>query len=411
MPVHFSLAPLVAGAATLLALIGLRLADPDALTPLRALTGAAGSPALLEAALALATGAAVTAYFARRDTANARRAMLVSLLVIAGTAWSAATRGVPVDFAFQLLALAATSVAAALGLRLDRHRARRHLRRTFAGSLSRPHLAALPDAPLVPPTMRDVTVLHAACDHLFAGTDDAAPAFARAARVLGPLAGRLRETGAFVTTDSDGSLTAVWNAPLAQPDHASRAGRTALGVRPLADSLAISLADGTAAPAFRLGIGIASGRALTGSLGSTASPTYAVIGDVQSEARRLQRDSLASGMPILVSTATARAATDLATLTFLPGSLILMGDETVARAREFRALKPLLAEIEANLKINAQSDVAALLDELGKRHWPALWPPLALLLAYYRQRAEAPARPERAKSASAKPSEFGRTSL
>lgn len=380
--------PLLAGTTALIAMLGLRLADPTLLVAVRSLIGPPETAQRLELALALATGGSVIAYFARRDASSARRAALVSLLVIAGTTWSAATRGVALDPLFPLLSLTVTTLAAGLGLQLDRHRARSHLRRTFAASLARPHLAALADAGSLETTARDVSILHAACDTLVAA--DAAPEanLARITRILAPLAGRLREAGAYLITETDGSLTAIWNAPLDQPPHAALAARTALALRPLADSLAISLAPGGTAPAFRLGIGVASGPALATSLGSTTRPTYAVIGEVQSEARRLQRQSLACSMPILVAPATARAAPEVATLPLAPGSLILMGDEAVSRAREFRALKPLLAELEANLKINARSDVAALLDELGKRPWPALWPPLAPLLAHYRQRAE-----------------------
>lgn len=389
MPRPFALTPLLAGAVVLLAMLGLRLADPAPLAALRGLFGPMQTALGLEVALALVTGGGVVAYMSGRDAIGARRAVLVSLLVIAGTTWSAATRGVSLDPLFPLLSLAATTLAAGLGLRLDRHRARGHLRRTFAASLARPHLASLADDHIADAATRDVTILHAACDTLAPTANAAEASLARVMRILGPLAGRLREAGANVTTEFDGSLTAVWNAPLDQPAHAALAGRAALALRPLADSLAISLADGPAAPAFRLGIGIATGSALTGRLGSTSRPTYAVIGDVQAEARRLQRESLACGMPILISPAASRAAPELATLPLAPGSLILMGDEVVARAREFRALKPLLAELEANFKINAQGDVTALLDELGKRPWPALWPPLAPLLAHYRQRAAA----------------------
>lgn len=392
MPTSFAPLPLLTGAVTLLAMLGLRLADPAPLAALRGLLGAPQTVQALELALTLATGAAVVTYLALRDTTSARRAVLVSLLVVAGPTWSAATRGVALDPLYPILSLAATTLAAALGLRLDRHRARNLLRRTFATALARPHLAALVDANVAAATTRDVSILHAACDALAAADATTEANFARVTRILMPLAGRLREAGASVTTETDGSLTAVWNAPLDQPAHAALAGRTALALRPLADSLAISLAGGHAAPAFRLGIGIATGPALMGLMGNTARPTYAVIGDVQQDARRLQRESLACGMPVLVSLATSRAAPEFAVLPITPGSLVLMGDEGVARAREFRALKPLLAELEANIKINAQSDVAALLDELGKRDWPALWPPLPPLLAHYRQRAEGPPR-------------------
>jgi adenylate cyclase len=371
-------------------MLALRLADSAPLVALRSVLGAPQGAQLLELVLALVTGAAVVAYYASRDVTSARRAALLSLLVIMGTVWSAATRGVAIDPMFPLLSLAVTTLGAAAGLQIDRHRSARRLRRTFADGLARPHLATLADSTASQAQLREVTVLRAAWNTLAAPGEDPAASHARVARMLAPLAGRLREAGAYVTTESDGSLTAVWNAPLDQPAHAALACRAALALRPLADSLAINLTAGSAAPAIRLGVGVgvASGPALVTCLGGASRPTYAVLGDAQAHARRLQRETLARGLPALVSPATARAAPELAALPLIVDGLLLMGDEAVARAREFRALKPLLAELEANLKINARIDVAALLDELGKRPWPALWPPLAPLLAHYRARAD-----------------------
>lgn len=101
-------------------------------------------------------------------------------------------------------------------------------------------------------------------------------------------------------------LVAFWGAPIAPADHAQSALDAALEIR-----AAIVRFNATrhARGAFpvRVRIGLATGRALVGDLGTPFRSTYTAVGDVINLASRLQEAARGTGYDILVSRAMAEA--------------------------------------------------------------------------------------------------------
>jgi class 3 adenylate cyclase len=95
------------------------------------------------------------------------------------------------------------------------------------------------------------------------------------------------------------AVMAWFNAPVPQPDHAQRAARAALAIRAAVENLHRSLP-----PEFHLsyGVGIHTGEAVLGLVGSEQRLEYTAVGDSVNTARRIQ-ENCAAGQ-ILASAAT-----------------------------------------------------------------------------------------------------------
>ncbi len=164
----------------------------------------------------------------------------------------------------------------------------------------------------------------------------------------------LDERGTIDKYIGDG-LMAFWNAPLDVPDHAGHACRAALR---MADALpvikaALAAEIGEAddpVDALGLGIGIHTGLACVGNMGSTLRFDYSIVGDAVNTAARLEPLTKVYGVPILVSEDVAEAVTGFAFATV--DTLRLKG-----QARETRVLA-LLGPLDAMPPETAQFLVA-----------------------------------------------------
>jgi adenylate cyclase len=149
------------------------------------------------------------------------------------------------------------------------------------------------------------------------------------------------------------AIMAFWNAPLDDERHAAHAVEAALRMRAtLAELNAVwarqAEAVGRVAQPVRFGVGLNTGLACVGNLGSLRRFDYSVIGDEVNVASRLESASKQFGVDIVASEATRAESAAFAWLeidavvfknkTRAVGVFALVGDEHFAASREFANL-------------------------------------------------------------------------
>jgi class 3 adenylate cyclase len=116
-------------------------------------------------------------------------------------------------------------------------------------------------------------------------------------RYYGAAAQVVLEQGGTIDKFMGDAMMALFNAPTRQPDHALRACRAALAMQRVVAPIAAEANDMP-----RFGIGINTGEALVGNIGSEQIRNYTVIGDTVNLASRLQ--TRAPGGKVLISSGT-----------------------------------------------------------------------------------------------------------
>lgn len=112
------------------------------------------------------------------------------------------------------------------------------------------------------------------------------------------------------------AIMAFWNAPLEIPNHPRQALAAALAMQQALPALNTRLqAEGL--PAIAMRIGLHSGEAIVGNLGSTRRFSYTAVGDTVNLAARLEPLNKHFGTAVLVSEDTARCAGELIPLRIL----------------------------------------------------------------------------------------------
>jgi adenylate cyclase len=102
---------------------------------------------------------------------------------------------------------------------------------------------------------------------------------------------------------------AYFGAPVAQPDHASRAVRCAVAMREALAALSEER-GGHGEPPLRMGIGVHTGSVVLGDIGTTQRRDYTIVGDAVNVAARLQELTRVEGVDVLVSDATRQQLGD-----------------------------------------------------------------------------------------------------
>ncbi|HET7681856.1 MAG TPA: adenylate/guanylate cyclase domain-containing protein [Xanthobacteraceae bacterium] len=167
------------------------------------------------------------------------------------------------------------------------------------------------------------------------------------------------------------SIMAFWNAPLDIPEHSQRACRAALKMR-----AALAELNGNDAFGFRarglepvkIGIGLHTGEACVGNMGSQRRFNYTAMGDVVNTSARIESSSKAVGMDIVVSEEVARVVPGFA---FLEAGAMplkgksrpmmlfgLVGDEEKAASPEFAELSRRHAELVAAIAERRVADAS-----------------------------------------------------
>ena len=149
------------------------------------------------------------------------------------------------------------------------------------------------------------------------------------------------------------AIMAFWNAPLDDGNHAANAADAALAMRGRLAQLNLNWqaeAEKAGKPhrTVRFGVGLNTGEACVGNIGSTRRLNYSVIGDEVNIASRLEGASKYFGVDILCSEATQALATDLAWLEIdrvvLKGKTRPVSVFTLAGGREYARSQQFLAQ-------------------------------------------------------------------
>jgi adenylate cyclase len=183
----------------------------------------------------------------------------------------------------------------------------------------------------------------------------------RVSRALGVMTHHILEQGGVVGDFHGDAAMGFWGWPLPQADAVERACRAALGIR-------TAFAESPTAN-FRVGIGVASGRAVAGKIGSTDQVKVTVFGPVVNLASRLETMTKQLRASILIDPPTAAVVRDT-----VPAS--------VARVRRLAKVRPvglsaplevseLLAPADQSSLTNAHlAAYEAAWDAFQSRDWP-----------------------------------------
>ncbi len=169
-------------------------------------------------------------------------------------------------------------------------------------------------------------------------------------KLLGELSAEIVSEGGTIDKYIGDSVMAFWNAPLDQAHHAKLACNAAIKMRAAArrlnetDGLGLKELEGSGAE-LRIGIGVNTGNACVGNVGSMERFDYSAVGDAVNVASRIESSCKHVAFDILVAGATAAQAPDFALLEAggialkgksKPETLyLLVGDETFRRSAAF----------------------------------------------------------------------------
>ncbi|MBY0339240.1 MAG: adenylate/guanylate cyclase domain-containing protein, partial [Acetobacteraceae bacterium] len=292
--------------------------------------------ATLGAGIVLLAPPAGWALVAGLGTIGAIAALLVAGLAADGAGWL-----LPVLPAALSLLLAAVTAAALLeGLG---HRQRQRIRRSFEHYLD-PQIVRRMLAGDTPPSLggehREITALFTDIAG-FTGLAERLPA-PQLAELLNSYFEGMAEAvirhGGLVNDFVGDGLIALFGAPMEQPDHAARA----VAAAEAADAFARDFAQRLAKQGIAFGhtrIGVHTGSALVGNLGTRSRLKYGALGDTLNVAARLESLNRWIGTRILVSGETASRAG--------AATLRLVGEAALAgRAAPIAVWSPWLAEAE-----------------------------------------------------------------
>lgn len=124
---------------------------------------------------------------------------------------------------------------------------------------------------------------------------------------LGEITEQIREREGVVVDYTGDGLMAMWNAPADQPDHAVRACQAAVAIVKSLPKVSESWAASLGGP-LAVGVGINTGPALVGNIGSPHKFKYGPLGHTVNLASRVEGATKQLGIPILVTGSTFRLA-------------------------------------------------------------------------------------------------------
>ncbi len=304
-------------------------------------------------------------------------------LIFGSAAWLFTRQGLLLDPVFPALTNLLVYATATAMLYLLTERERRFVRTAFSQYLAPELLAKLEAAPQdlqLGGEMREMTILFMDIRGFTPISEQLAPTelVAFLNTLLTPLSDEIQAEAGTIDKYIGDSIMAFWNAPLTVEDHARHACRAALAMTKRVAELNAADAFGFRAAgmpmnAVRIGVGLNTGQACVGNMGSARRFNYSVIGDAVNISSRIESSCKTVGADCVVSQDTMRAAPDFAFLEAgeipLKGKSVpvklfaLVGAEDVAVSKEFRALAGLHKDLMQALE---QADAKAAASALAR---------------------------------------------
>lgn len=329
----------------------------------------------LELVYLVAVGAAIAWLISRLGATGAAAIGSAAILAVFAASWLAyRNAGYLIDPVYPSLAVLIVYLATSLSGYIATERERARVRSAFGHYVAAPlveELARNHDKLKLGGETREVTVLFAdirGFTNIAEGLS-AEQLIQFLNRLFTPLSDLILEERGTIDKFMGDAVMAFWNAPLRDDGHAANACRAALRMQLKLEQLnalwsAEAAAQGSEALRVDLGIGLNTGECCVGNVGSPQRFDYSILGDVVNVASRLESETKAYGLPIIVGERTAAAAGELAFLELgaitvrgkrRPERIFaLVGDEGLARSEAFSDLRSahqkLLIEIsERNL--------------------------------------------------------------
>jgi len=175
------------------------------------------------------------------------------------------------------------------------------------------------------------------------------------------------------------AIMAFWNAPLDDPDHARNACVSALGMIAEMDPLNARLeaeakAEGRKHIPLKVGLGINTGDAVVGNMGTAQRMDYSVLGDTINTGSRLEGQSKTYGVNVVLGPNTWARVPDFATIELdiiqVKGKKIglhvyaLMGDPQMAKDPAFIKVKEMVDRLMAAYRAQKWDEADAAIAEL-----------------------------------------------
>lgn len=319
--------------AVLVAAVAVRLAMPDAVRAvqqpvfdyLATLTAQPlKRPAIadqIEEMFLILAGAVIVGLFARMRTAWAAAVLAVTAGAIGFLMYKAATdKGILFDGAYPSAALAATFLIGSLVPLVAGRDEQAQLKRSLGAHVAPRVMANLSRAPegvRLGGEARTMTYLVCGIRRYPQLADAFAdePELLRrlTQRVLTALSGAVLKYHGTIDRIAPGGLTAFFNAPIEDPQHAIHACECALGMTRALETVNQQIeqerrGDGSPYPPIEIGIGIHTGAGVVGDFGAEGRPAYAAAGTGMPLAGEIETAGAKYGPAIIVSEATRQLA-------------------------------------------------------------------------------------------------------
>ena len=202
-------------------------------------------------------------------------------------------------------------------------------------------------------------------------------------KLLTPLTNAILKRKGTIDKYMGDCIMAFWNAPLDNPNHAMDGCRSALAMLAEMEPLNTKLEqeakeEGRKHVPLKVGLGLNSGPAVVGNMGSDMRFDYSVLGDTVNLAARLEGQSKSYGMNVVLGAHTHDAVKDeLACIDLdfirvkgkLEGVMIygLLGDETVAQKPEFQDLRKLIFDAQEAYRAQKWDEAEAMFKTIRER--------------------------------------------